>query len=164
VPALAGAGMEREAAHSENAVRFDAWPEWGDFEQIRFSFEGQAPHGLEHCAGWPIPSLWYALRMDDGADPRYPYALGGVILDLPSQTWMSGDTRAIPLRPIWPGLILGSLFWAACPAVIVRAGWHTRARLRVRRGLCPHCAYDLRQNLPSGCPECGWNRSIPAPI
>lgn len=24
--------------------------------------------------------------------------------------------------------------------------------------LCPECAYDLRGNLESGCPECGWRR------
>jgi hypothetical protein len=27
-----------------------------------------------------------------------------------------------------------------------------------RRGNCPECNYDLRGELASGCPECGWNR------
>lgn len=29
---------------------------------------------------------------------------------------------------------------------------------RLSRGLCPTCAYDLRADFESGCPECGWNR------
>lgn len=44
-------------------------------------------------------------------------------------------------------------------------GWvllrNRRAR-RERRGLCPACAYDVKGNSATGCPECGWNRQ-PAP-
>lgn len=27
-------------------------------------------------------------------------------------------------------------------------------------GYCPMCKYDLRGDLDSGCPECGWNRDL----
>lgn len=32
-----------------------------------------------------------------------------------------------------------------------------RQRMRLRRGLCANCGYDLRGNVDNGrCPECGW--------
>lgn len=34
-----------------------------------------------------------------------------------------------------------------------------RTRRRLRRGLCPRCAYNLHADFAFGCPECGWNRS-----
>jgi hypothetical protein len=35
-----------------------------------------------------------------------------------------------------------------------------RRQLHAERssGWCPQCAYDLRGDLLTGCPECGWNR------
>ncbi len=32
---------------------------------------------------------------------------------------------------------------------------------RMKRGVCPKCSYDLRNETKDGGPECGWNRSGP---
>lgn len=60
----------------------------------------------------------------------------------------------IPLRPIWPNLLADSAFFGfilASPFVIQSR----RRTRRLRRGLCPRCAYDLQGEPTRPCPECG---------
>ena len=61
-------------------------------------------------------------------------------------------------------------FWAVAAAFLSPPaygvlGWRRRrARLRLARGLCPECGYDLRAT-PGRCPECGAGRAFPtAPL
>ena len=62
---------------------------------------------------------------------------------------------------------VGVPFWAVAVLTVPSgAGWllfyRTRlARRRVRDGLCPCCAYDLR-GTPGRCPECG--RGFPTAV
>jgi len=44
------------------------------------------------------------------------------------------------------------------PGLCIAIAVGSRPR-RDRIGLCPNCSYDLRGDLTSGCPECGWNRA-----
>ena len=62
----------------------------------------------------------------------------------------------LPLRPIWPGFAINTLFYAA----ILRGGWllfaapfAVRRRRRIKRGLCPACAYPI--GTSEVCTECG---------
>lgn len=71
-----------------------------------------------------------------------------------------GHTRAwaIPLRPIWPGLLGNAVFYTALllvPLAVVRL---VRTRRRRARGRCVACGYELGPTLERGvgvCPECG---------
>ena len=52
------------------------------------------------------------------------------------------------------------VIWSIVVGVLLVGDWRERrAGRRASKGLCPRCAYDLRGDLDSGCPECGWNRS-----
>ena len=62
---------------------------------------------------------------------------------------------ALPIQPIWPGFLLNTLFYAALIAAPRPAFLWLRSRRRLRRGLCPRCAYDLRGLASAACPECG---------
>ena len=70
--------------------------------------------------------------------------------------------RTFGLRPIFPGFVVNTLFYAALWGAILfasRGAWRAFTRWRrSRRGLCPRCAYDLAGSSAHGCPECGWNR------
>jgi hypothetical protein len=87
--------------------------------------------------GWPFPAL---------AGEVVP---GGVAMTL-------------PMRPIWTGLAADTLILALGVAalwfVTVVLRRFVVQSLRLRRGRCMQCGYDLRFDLLHGCPECGWRR------
>jgi hypothetical protein len=63
----------------------------------------------------------------------------------------------LPLRPIWPGFAINTVFYAGLLWLLFAAPSALRRRRRIRRGLCPACAYDLRGggSASQQCPECG---------
>jgi hypothetical protein len=64
----------------------------------------------------------------------------------------------IPLTPIWPGLAFNTLFYALLWWLALASARMVNHNRRYRRGLCPHCRYDLRADYSQGCSECGWGR------
>ncbi len=69
----------------------------------------------------------------------------------------------LPILPIWPGLFLNTLFYAAIWFAFFTGLAAVRTGRRLRRGLCPVCRYDLRGLPERACPECGWGRKPAAP-
>ncbi len=59
----------------------------------------------------------------------------------------------LPLRPTWPGFALNTLFYAALLWLLIPGPFALRRFLRVRRGLCPKCAYPMGESAV--CSECG---------
>ena len=154
------------------------WPRWGNAESARQWFWDHRPaewngsmrtpkapypeFAFEHATGWPILTLWYqyVLTLDSEGGTKY-----GIVLPPPPPSADSMGTynvRALPYHPIYPGLILNSIFWGAIAFALTRLALFLRATNRKRKNLCPTCAYDLRNNTTPGCPECGWNRSTTA--
>ena len=75
----------------------------------------------------------------------------------------SGEGRLLPLRPIWPGFAINTVFYAFILWLLFALGgtpFALRRRRRIKRGLCPKCAYDLRGSATDSttCPECGATR------
>ena len=61
--------------------------------------------------------------------------------------------RFLPLRPLWPGFTINTLLYAAVLWLLICGPFALRRFLRVRRGLCPKCAYPMGES--SVCTECG---------
>ncbi|MHC4317953.1 MAG: hypothetical protein ACYS1B_05355 [Planctomycetota bacterium] len=59
----------------------------------------------------------------------------------------------LPLRPIWPGFALNTIFYAAALWLLTCGPFALRRLVRIRRGLCPACAYPLGESAI--CSECG---------
>lgn len=101
------------------------------------------------CAGLPLRSLVLNERRP-AAPPRWERGMRFV---------SGGRYVRLPLVPLAAGFAANTAVYAIpLLASLPVAGWARRARRR-RRGLCPACRYDLRHDLASGCPECGWGRA-----
>ena len=59
----------------------------------------------------------------------------------------------MPLGPIPLGFAVNTLFYAALLWLLIPGPFALRRFLRVRRGLCPRCAYPIGES--SVCTECG---------
>jgi len=68
------------------------------------------------------------------------------------------DSAFLPLRPILPGFMINTLFYAAMWFGIFFGVAALRRFVRKKRGRCVKCSYDLRGQFDRGCPECGWGR------
>jgi len=68
------------------------------------------------------------------------------------------SNELFPLLPIWPGFAINTVFYAVVLWLLFAAPFALRRWRRIRRGLCPKCAYDLRGTQTSVCPECGATR------
>ncbi len=64
-----------------------------------------------------------------------------------------GFPQAVPLNPIWPGFAVNTLFYAAVLWLLICGPFALRRFIRVKRGLCPACAYPRGES--DVCSECG---------
>ena len=68
------------------------------------------------------------------------------------------DPVELPIRPLWPGFLINTAFFAVCawtltiPLNVVRL---MRKSGRRRRGQCVKCGYNVRSTGGPICPECG---------
>ena len=69
-------------------------------------------------------------------------------------TWLTDRSRQrLPASPIWRGFAVNTLFYAVVVWLLIGGPFALRRFIRVRRGLCPKCAYPMRESLV--CSECG---------
>ncbi len=123
-----------------------------------------------HRAGWPLPSMegkeHNPLSPNTTRIGESSYSAG---LPLPTKgtlltpTITRGATtspyvRVLPLLPVWPGFAINTLVYALAAMIVVGLWWLVRRAIRRMRGRCLSCGYDLRRDLATGCPECGWRR------
>jgi hypothetical protein len=126
---------------------------------------------LQQC-GWP----WHALECaraeaNPGVSPGGKSCLVGGIeppkflqpTALPKTTRISSFRPALPLRPLWTGLLLDTFFYAAIMAGLIYAPRMVRQVWRKRHGLCTTCGYARTGLAPNtACPECGAIMSSPS--
>ncbi len=65
--------------------------------------------------------------------------------------------RPFPVRPLWIGCAINTLFYATLLWLLIPGLFVLRRFVRVRRGLCPKCAYPMGESAV--CTECG--RELP---
>lgn len=117
-------------------------------------------------AGWPCRSAWgWTLTVDPLSQLpehhilKWPQRVqettvrGGLLTIPPSNA--AAAPIDVPYLPLWRGLILNTLFYAAIWWGLLALPRLIRRTLRIRRGLCVRCAYDMRGLTKTRCPECG---------
>ena len=102
--------------------------------------------------GWPMYSVWCV--WGGLVDPTE----GGIRLP---DRWTSQhdrksmDPTTLPLRPIWPGFAINTIFYAAILWLLTLGPFTARRVIRSKQGRCIKCSYDLRGTEHDVCPECG---------
>lgn len=118
------------------------------------------------ASGWPLRSFWCELHSTNA--PNFAThtwsAPGGLILSNPVRPgwgdWPPNFPIIIPLRPIWPEMLASTAIYGVAWAALLTPFPLVRRALRVRRGRCPVCAYDLSGlGQDVACPECGLART-----
>ena len=119
-------------------------------------------------AGWPAVAMrtrydveW---RRVAGLHPLQPsIRITEGILLTPKAAARRADllytTKALPLRPLWPGFAINTLFYAAILWLLILGPFTARRMIRRKRGQCSKCGYDLRGAEHEVCPECGADGS-----
>jgi hypothetical protein len=114
------------------------WESWG--EVLR--------HGLVGRSQPPGPG--FTLRTG-GHPPRSNWWVWGIPVQL--STSEKSMLNNLPIRPLWPGFVVNTLFYAASLWLLICGPFALRRFVRMRRGLCPKCAYPMGE--AAVCTECG---------
>jgi hypothetical protein len=104
---------------------------------------------FHYRAGWPLHCLageWF------NNNPPVK-ALSTPALLKPARPLFLGNDRVLPLDSIWPGFAINTLFHAAILWLLFAGPGTVRRNRRIRRGLCPACAYPVGES--NVCTECG---------
>ena len=132
-------------------LRAEAWPHWHETPLPVASIPHWSwlrapqrapdhPHMylLEHATGRPILAMVYRRERFAGG-PRRPE---------PEMISMG-----LPTEVIWPEFLVNTLFHGGILWLLLLGPFALRRFLRLRRGLCPKCAYPMGESAV--CTECG---------
>ena len=125
---------------------------------------------LHSAAGWPFAVFDGAAVLDHDVEP-YPALETWWCLLVPFgrtyEWWPAGPESAIevqltsgyqivvPLRPIWPGFAINTIFYAVILCLLAFGPFAVRRFVRNKHGRCIKCGYDLGHADHRACPECG---------
>jgi hypothetical protein len=137
-------------------------PEWSEVDWSRkWSSSGvRYSEGVTLCelrVGWPSQSFraswlggWRGARE--------------VVFHVPGTRVVPAVSTIVqPIRPLWPGFAANTVFYTAILWMLFAASGTLRRRRRIKRELCPACAYPV--GASDVCTECGMSlrpRQVPA--
>jgi hypothetical protein len=138
---------------------------WRRFTETKihgcFFFEHEC--ATQARAGLPVASL-FGQRIDVAppatrfGDYRRPAAAAqwmdsGVFLLKAKDHRGQARDMLLPYAPLWPGFAINTVFYAGILWLLFAAPFALRRRRRIKRGLCPACAYPVGDS--EVCTECG---------
>ena len=92
-----------------------------------------------------------AYRFDE--QPKATWWLTGIPLSSERFGFGLQSWKRLPIRPLWPGFAVNTLFYAAALWMASRGPFVLRRYVRVRRHLCSACGYPV--GVSAVCTECG---------
>jgi hypothetical protein len=149
---------------SEQADPAALLDQWTGFRVPTHEYESgttKIEERIAHGCGWPKLTLWCETYGNIRSWGPFGGPLrGGVETGLPPLKRDMGlgrsfltFPRALPFRPIWPGVIVNTFFYATTLWLLFLGPFALRRIIRSRRGLCPSCAYPMGESAT--CTECG---------
>jgi len=145
-------------------------PRWaaegGDlvYRELRIGFSSlpdrRLPLSRQRSFGWPLPAV---AAVDHFIEPRlgvrpaadFSWEMGFPIPDWATHSGLvtRKETTHLPIQPLWMGLALNSVVFALMLSGFSLVAGRIRGRFRLRRGVCPSCAYPI--GTSPNCTECG---------
>jgi hypothetical protein len=118
---------------------------WG-FEHVAINAATEGGSRLR--AGWPALGL-------EGVEVNWVTQLNPLQHQRETKDLLRVEQmdQSYPLRPLWPGFAINTLFYAGILWLLFAAPFALRRRRRIKRGLCPACAYPVGDS--EVCTECG---------
>lgn len=134
-------------------------------------FEPQSDHAAKTrsdynvsagSSGWPFRCMQSESRQVMREVDGIPTANEYTRVDVPFAPLMA--YADVPLRPLFPGLMANTAFYAALLGFAAWLTYRLRTWLRTRKGLCPECKYPF--GVSPCCTECGrdisrWSKIAP---
>lgn len=149
-------------------------PTWSSvgFDDVQSRGAKGSWSAIVECAqGWPFLALKCVTEMSYDSDvKKYKITKIGSGIELQDKAWPkkigwenwntgpTPDYAILPLRPIWPGFAINTIFYASLLWLVTLGPFTARKVIRRKRGFCIECGYDLRGDFSTGCPECGFGR------
>ncbi len=108
-------------------------------------------------AGWPVRSMRGLKWAPTENDAVATFVASIPLNTVPIKHHRYPGNNLLPLAAIWPGFTINTLFYAAI-LWLPFGPFQLRRYVRVKRGHCIKCGYDLRGAEHEVCPECGYRR------
>jgi hypothetical protein len=99
--------------------------------------------------GWPLVSMYGMAYQDHSSNWK---GSGAVVI---STAQDAVAPKLIPLTPVWVGLVPNAFIYGGALWLARRSIRATRQQLRVYRGQCRHCGFQVAPGTVRRCPECG---------
>ena len=136
-------------SHSRVGWRMESavWSPWTEFAW------SMSVH--KTSAGWPFFAITGCFVWDDRKSDHSAGHFETAFL-MPDWLARSGNRSLvtfIPFGPMWPGFAINTIFYTAILWLPFAALGRIRRRRRIKRGLCPACAYPVGDSAL--CTECG---------
>ena len=109
--------------------------------------------------GWPMRTLYSTSYLNEG-DPNWTQDEWTSALAPRARSNGQTYRPELPLRPLWPGLAINTILYAAILWLLTLGPFTARRMIRAKRGLCIKCGYDLRGAEHEACPECGVEATV----
>jgi hypothetical protein len=123
---------------------------------------GEGAYLMLFDAGWPMTSLraeWRGVGPIRTLDASIHLHAGKETSRQARDGQYFSGHFVYPTTPIWPGFAINTLFYAAILWMLFAAPFALRQRSRIKRGLCPACAYPVGESPI--CTECGGDCRVP---
>ena len=108
--------------------------------------------------GLPMRSLQAEIRgtgLDLSEIVNSFHVIDGIRFDERSREQDQFLPYVFPLRPLWTGFAINTLFYATILWLLTFGPFAVRRFVRNKRGRCIKCGYDLGHADHRACPECG---------
>ena len=141
-------------------------PNWSKAAELIGNKISPSQRGLcmvfEEGRGWPFlagEAAWLHAPNDDLLLGGTVEALFGIKVPKGKDAYGRPRTVLLPLHPIWPGLAIDTVFYAAILWLLTLGPSTARRMIRRKRGHRIKCGYSLVGLTSDKCPECGQELS-----